>query len=140
MADCRHRRRGRDRGDRRRLGADVTLGRPYIDRIDRIALCATADAFALARDQAVPELISGRYSLALELCSTRSDVRILLPRFLDETSSIGCRKNRAAETTVGSGLVARARRARKSSLAPGRALFSPFVSPRDLQSQLFFRD
>jgi hypothetical protein len=97
MVDCQHRRRGRDRGDRRRLGADVTLGRPYIDRIDRIALCAAAEAFALARDQAMPELITGRYALALEPCSTRSDVQILLPRFLDETSSM--RKPAVARTT-----------------------------------------
>jgi hypothetical protein len=83
--------------DRRRLGADVTLGRPYVDRIDRIALCAAAEAFALARDQAMPELIPGRYALALELCSTRSDVQILLPRFFDETSSM--RKPAVARTT-----------------------------------------
>jgi hypothetical protein len=83
--------------DRRRLGADVTLGKPYIDRIDRIALCTAAEAFALARDQAMPELIPGRYALALELCSTRSDVQILLPRFLDETSSM--RKPAVARTT-----------------------------------------
>lgn len=106
MVDCRHRRRGRDRGDRRRLGADVTLDRPYIDCIDWIALCAAAGAFALASDQAMPKLLPGRYALALELCSARSDVPIPLPRFLDEASSMrkaGRRKNPAAETKVGSG-------------------------------------
>jgi hypothetical protein len=97
MVDCQHRRRGRDRGDRRRLGADVTLGRPYIDCIDRIALCAAAGAFALARDQAMPELLPGRYAFALELCSTKSDVPILLPRVLDETSSM--RKPAVERTT-----------------------------------------
>jgi len=45
-------------------------------------------AFALARDQAMLELIPGRYALALELCSTRSEVQKLLTRFLDETSSM----------------------------------------------------
>jgi hypothetical protein len=97
MVDCPHRRRGPDRGDRRRLGTDVTLGRPYIDCIDRIALRAAVGAFALARDQAMPELLPGRYALALELCSTRSDVPILLPRFLDETSST--RKPAVVRTT-----------------------------------------
>jgi hypothetical protein len=44
--------------------------------------------FALARDQAMLELIPGRYALALELCTTKSDVQKLLTRFLDETSSM----------------------------------------------------
>ena len=45
-------------------------------------------AFALARDEAMLELIPGRYALALELCSTKGDVQKLLTRFLDETSSM----------------------------------------------------
>jgi hypothetical protein len=44
--------------------------------------------FALARDEAMLELIPGRYALALELCSTKGDVQKLLTRFLDETSSM----------------------------------------------------
>jgi preprotein translocase subunit SecG len=54
-------------------------------------------AFALARDQVMLELIPGRYALALELCSTRSDVQKLLTRFLDETSSM--RKPAVTRTT-----------------------------------------
>jgi len=54
-------------------------------------------AFALARDQAMLELMPGRYALALELCSTRSDVQKLLTRFLDETSSM--RKPAVARAT-----------------------------------------
>jgi hypothetical protein len=44
----------------RHLGPDVTLRRPYIDRIDRIALCAAAETFALARDQAYTRTLPAR--------------------------------------------------------------------------------
>jgi hypothetical protein len=101
MVDCQHHCRGRDRGDRRRLRCHPD--RHYVDRLDRIALCAAAEAFALARDQAMPELITGRYALALTLSSTRSDVQILLPRFPDETfeyEEAGRRKNYANQSRV----------------------------------------
>jgi hypothetical protein len=45
----------------------------------------------------MPELIPGRHALALEVCSMRSDVQILPPQFLDETSSM--RKPAVARTT-----------------------------------------
>ena len=44
-------------------------------------------AFALARDQAMLQLIPSRYLLALELCRTRDDLQTLMKRFLDESSS-----------------------------------------------------
>jgi len=45
-------------------------------------------AFGLARDRAMLELLPTRYSLALELCTTKSELQKLLSRFLDETSSM----------------------------------------------------
>ena len=45
-------------------------------------------AIGLARDQAMLELIPARYALAVELSSTKRDLKRLQARFLDETRSL----------------------------------------------------
>jgi hypothetical protein len=43
---------------------------------------------ALARDQAMLELVPARYSLAIGLCATNKDAQMLVSKFLEETSSL----------------------------------------------------
>lgn len=45
-------------------------------------------AWALARDQAMLELLPKRYDLAVELCHTRGDLEAIVDRFLSESASL----------------------------------------------------